>query len=351
MSRFAERAGVVPHVAGVAFAPARALVALAALATLGFPGCPDGVTEPGAANPRALSMSNCWPNDDGRSWTFAATTRQLDSEPFDFVPPSEPVPEVTLADARRLLSEPVRERGSGTSAYEFRMWFDGEVTTGSGVTTQFLVESFAAPPGGTDRPPASFERRFLARLAEARPDLRPRLDRAAATGGGPRWQWTPYFLHGYAFSKGPRHVGSYGDADTLLAWKFLESGLWPGLGFRHRLVPSLADDVWLHARVEGTRRVELRSGESVPNALEVTYLIDYGVATLTDSWGTVLGRYRIFDYGRVLYAPGIGPVHDVERRLACLGRGVTHGVAELELELLASSPGAPARLAARPPGR
>jgi len=308
----------------------------AAIASLGFPGCPENVTGPAGVASNQLTLSNCWPNDNGRYWQYATTSRSLEPEAFEPLPPDTPVPAITFGMARDLLDDDVVVWEGGLAKYKFRLQFEGLMTTGSGVTAQRLVESFpdivvlrGSPPG------ASFEARLLERIAAARPDLRARVARTGAATAEPGigWAWGPYFIHGYAWSKTPERIGTYGDVDTLLAWKFLESNVRPGATFRHQLVPSLADDVWLSAVVERTVAMSLPGGGRSANAIEVLYVLDYGTSYATDAMGVPIGVFRTFDYGRVTWAPGVGPVRDLERRLAHLGEGVTHGVNELELNL------------------
>lgn len=322
-------------------APRRARAALvsavlctAALATLGFPGCPDDVTGPTkGGGSSGLSMSNLWPNDDGRFWLYRTYSSSIEPEPFEYLPPNSTVPEITLGAARALLAQPVTAWGGVTEQYRFQMQFAGTMTTGSGVTAQFLAESYpdivlsAASPTGS-----AFPERLRDRIAEARPDLRARLGRPG-TGVAGRLAAGPLFIHGYAWSKTTARIGTYGDVDTLLAWKFLESNVHPGHTFRHPLVPSLASDIWLLASVERLVTVDLPDGGRVRNALEVLYVIDYGVGVAVDAMGNVTGQYRQFDYGKVVYVPGVGPVSDLERRMAFLGANMTHGYQELELRL------------------
>jgi len=336
-----------PRRARAALVPAA--LCLAALATLGFPGCPENVTGPGGGRVSSgLTLSSCWPNDDGHYWQYATTSRQLEPEPFTELPPDAEVPEITLGLVRSLLADDVVTWGGAVSNYEFRLEFDGDMTTGSGVTAQRLAESFPVPPIELAPAGASFEGRLLDRIAAARPDLRARLGRQgpSAAGGRIGWSYAPYFIHGYAWIKGPSWIGTYGDVDTLLAWKFLESNVRPGNTFRHRLVPSLAEDVWLIAGVERTVTVNVPGVGRSANAIEVIYAIDYGAAASVDAMGNVTGRYRPFDYGKVVYAPGIGPVSDLERRLAFLGEGVTHGFQELELHVKDTGVAVPGVLAA-----
>lgn len=332
-----------PRRARAAFVPVALCVA--ALATLGFPGCPENVTGPGSSD--ALTMSNCWPNDDGRYWQYASASQMLESEAFAYLPPNAQVPEVTLADARALLAQPVVAVPGSLDEYDFRLQFDGSMTTQSGVTAQRLVESFPGGPVAAGAAgDAALAERFLGRLAAARPDLRTRIARLApAAAEGRPLHWAPYLIHGYAWSKVPAWIGTYGDVDTLLAWKFLESMVRPGHTFRQRLVPSLASDVWLNASVERQVSVQAPGGGTVANAIEVLYLLDFGVGAAVDAMGNVTGLFRTFDYGTVVYAPGVGPVSVVERRFAYRGQATTHGLYLLEMNLGSTGVVAPGLLA------
>lgn len=335
--------------------PVRALagaaLCLAALASLGFPGCPDGVTGPGGTNPDALTMSNCWPNDDGRQWTYATTYQSLEFTGIPYTPLDQDVPGVTLADARRLLRMPVTPESGGAAAYQFQLRFDGMRTSQSGAVGQNLVETAILPGlGGAATVRTDSRGGFLARLAEARPDLRARLAAAgvapdpanSAPRAGRVPLASPNFIHGYVWEKTTAWIGTYGDIDQSLAWKFLESNLRVGHAFRHQLVPALASDVWLHASVERSVSVDVPGGRTVANAIEVLYLVDYGESVATDQSGTPFGKFRQFDYGQVVYAPGVGPVSDLERRMAFAGESHTLGLVLLELDLESTGVTAPA---------
>jgi hypothetical protein len=343
--------------------PFSVLIVLAALATLGFPGCPDSVTGPGGEARVSERLASLWPNDDGREWRFWIIKHPLASGELVLTPANKPLAQVTLADVRRLMRVTPPPGAETPEEYAYLMRFAGVVRTRSGVVAQNLDESFPYPvpsrsgtgmtAGWTGAAPnvsrdaaleAPLPDAFLARVAEARPDLRARLDasrpgwraRLARPGGAAIDKWTPILIHGYAWLLAPRHIGAYGDADTLLAWKYLESDLRPGHEFRFQLLPLVSDDLWLWGSVERELTVQVPGVGAVPNAIEVLYLIDYGDAQLTDEQGNPLGHFRTFDYGTVVYAPGVGPVSVIERRFAWAGGTGTLGVWQLDLSLLAS---------------
>jgi hypothetical protein len=336
-------------------AAARALAVLAALATLGFPGCSDSLTGPGGPDRVPERLASLWPNDDGRTWTFRTLKRPLASGELLLTPIDRPLAQVTLADARRMLRVAVPPGDARPEEYAYGMQFRGNVRTRSGVEAQNLYEWFppmsaAGLAGGVAvGAPAATGEAFLARVAEARPDLRGRLlamrpdlrARLEQPARAARDPWPPILVHGYAWRLAPRHIGAYGDADTLLAWKFLESDVRPGHEFHFQLLPLLADDLWLSASVERELALEVPGAGLVRDAIEVLYLVDYGDAVLTDGQGNARGHFRTFDYGTVVYAPGVGPVSVVERRFAWAGGTGTLGTWELDLSLLWS--GVPAR--------
>jgi hypothetical protein len=312
---------------------------LASLATLGFPGCADDLSAPGVDNPSAMRMVNLWPNDDQRFWYYAARVASLAYEPASMLPPGVTPRGVTVEDARRLLRDSVTFVGD-VAHVGYGLAFDGEITTQSGVSAQNLIElqSYPGAGGANAQGVLDFRSRLLARVAAARTDLRERISAlqpwltAAAPDRSERRGW-PLLIHGYAFRKTSTFIGTYGDVDTLLAWKFLDSDIHTGAEFEHQLVPSLASDVWLRALVDRRVEVTLPDGRVVIG-LDVIYVIDYGVSQATDPSGNVTGTYRQFDYGRVTYVPGVGPVKDWERQVAYATDGLTHGYYDARLDLV-----------------
>jgi hypothetical protein len=213
----------------------------------------------------------------------------------------------------------------------YRLQFRGRITTLSGAEGQNLVSDLhgakrAAPIATPDLRPSPFAPPpdcdpFLARLAEARPDLRARIEertgrscdarRRAAVDLGTNL--APLFLHGSCWARLEDRIGGYGDLDRELAWVYLTSDLAPGSTFRHQLVPALADDVFLHGRI--TRRLEVTTDAGTfRNCVECFYLIDYGIFAWTTETGQELGFSRIVDLGTITYAPGVGPVQSMEVR-------------------------------------
>jgi hypothetical protein len=294
---------------------------------VGPPGSTDTETQADAFATRSagrVTMSVLWPNEDGRRWDYSYDgyacepgSPVLHASPAE-VPPA-PAPEDVLgllgSRAQGAYPPPVGFVGDGscqaiTAPYALR--FDGAITTASGVTAQYLRESMPmAAPEAIRLAREPWEKRFLTRLAQARPDLRARLAAQGVTEPAPAWFHLPLFLHGYAWEKTAEYVGTYGDADQALAWKFLAAGVSPGSSFTHQLVPSLADDVFLHGYVVPKNRQWKLKG--CARDVQLVYVLDYGVAAATDDAGNVLGYLRGVAYGTVVYAPGVGPVLCAER--------------------------------------
>jgi hypothetical protein len=121
-----------------------------------------------------------------------------------------------------------------------------------------------------------------------------------------------FYLHGYAWEKTADYIGGYGDLNTLLSWKFLDRDLSPGHEFSLQLVPDLAADVYLRARILPRRSVVTEVGRFT-NCVECAYLIDYGVSEAVDEQGVSLGFFRNWDFASIIYAPDVGPVMSYQR--------------------------------------
>jgi hypothetical protein len=258
-------------------------------------------------------------------------------------------------------SQPIGEVFSiGLGTYELR--FSGYITTMSGVTAQNLMESIYRQEGGPSAvTQVAPEEAFLSRLMTARPDLKdkiaayvnsrhelklsgvglqPAFPSRNSVGSGvssPVAQGLPdpVLLHGYAWRKSDSWIGTYGDLDTLLAWKFLESPLIPAHEFTFRLVPSLADDVFEHCRILRMLSFQTEAGV-FRNAIECLYVIDYGILSWSNMENPEIGYSRAFDYGTVVYAPTVGPVYCYERKFVEPGDPLTLGAGDLELSLIAA---------------
>ena len=68
--------------------------------------------------------------------------------------------------------------------------------------------------------------------------------------------------------------------------------------------------------------------------LECLYVIDYGVMEYRNELGDPLGYVRFFDYGTVIYAPGVGPVYSYERWMVEPGDPITTGLGDLTISLV-----------------
>ncbi len=313
-------------------APLALLALPATIAVLLMPaGCKDDEPTKPQEKPVLASM---WLNEDGRFWSFDATVRQWGTGfETDFSPVSIPLP--SLSELAALAAEREYPEPATVSTGTFRLQFTDSLTTGSGVRRQNLVESLTFDPAvlATASQTGST---FLRQLAIARPDLRSRI--AARTGSGPSLAGgvQSLILHGGAWEKTADWIGGYGDLNQQLAWKYLDSDLSTGHEFVLQLVPDLASDVYLRARVLGPIRVETPSGVYL-RAIEVFYVIDYGESQATDESGNPLGYSHSVGYGSIAFAPGVGPVASYERPLATWGpNGLGAGNGELQFRLRSS---------------
>lgn len=285
----------------------------------------DKVTNPQPGAPLA-SIATVWPNDDGHSWQYRyVVERWQDSSSVGlFANASQVPPAPSLTAIQGLLGTLPKGDSANTDTTTLSLQFMGEVMTFSGVIAQYL----AVTPGPVSRPAlASTGGRdpFLAQLREARPDLRARID--ARIGAAPATLGTqisgPIFLPGYAWQKRSNDIIAYGDIDTLPSWTYLKADLVAGAEFSHHLIPLLVNDVYLHARIVGYQPVTTPAG-IYSKAIEVLYLLDYGVATLTDEQGQPTASYRDISFGTVSYVDSVGPVACSERALVRVGVNHTY---------------------------
>jgi hypothetical protein len=302
---------------------------IAALLAAGVVGCNDDTTGISKSwtngikftSSLAPTIENIWPNDDQTAWSYDYVLRVKDGwsqAVYDSLDDVPPLPD--WGDVSRFLDMRLSGRDVYRTAATYGMRFDGQKTSGAGVTAQNLEVTVAVGDEGaaalSKAAPAHNE--FLTRLYLARPDLRPKLAHLLAhpVADVPPAIWTPIFVHGGVWEKTARWIGTYGDIDQLLAWKFLTDDLSPGSEFTHQLVPSVADDIFLHCRIVGWKRIETDVGRFA-RALDCLYLVDYGVSSpFTPEGHPTTGYVRSFSYGRVTYAPTVGPAYCHERPMA-----------------------------------
>jgi hypothetical protein len=251
----------------------------------------------------------------------------------DDVPPAPTLDEVAaLLSAHSIGESP--ESWDGT----LRLEFDGEATTPTGMAGQNLQETvFFAETRSLPRrlPPGES---LLISLARARPDLRGRLaidlDRSGQSLETPGF--SPVLICGGVWEKSDTAIVMHSYLDTIPAWKFLEVPLVTGHEFIHPLARPFADDMFLRARYRHIGNFQTR-GWHHENALEVLYLIDWGIGTVVVGAGDVVGYYRLFDYGTVVYVPGIGPVFSYERKYVDATRPFSSGYGDLTVRLVGTA--------------
>jgi hypothetical protein len=280
--------------------------------------CDDEPTPP---PPPAVTLDSAWPNADSLQWNYDVTSRAWWDVPLGslYATPEEVPPLPPLQDLAARLATPNPDPPDSVVTSGYRLRFNGTGMTGSGATGQHLVaEVFAAAHAATSPCTDGFSHR----LATARPDLRPRIaatrpDRWREHGDGlPR----PLFLHGgVLYEKTAAHIGAYSYLNgPHLAWKWLEADVTPGHEFVLQLAPTMADDIFLHGRVLGSRTVSVPSG-TYDRIVDVVYAVDWGVVQVRDEANDPLGYLRVYDYGSIAYAADVGPVESVERTITLQG--------------------------------
>ena len=299
-------------------------------------GCADDT-----GNGRRVDLGNSWPNDDGRYWVYDYLgSRWSDLLNISAYPnPGDVPPAPSLDEAVALLQQPLEGTPLSTSQGTYRLQFNGMTTTGSGAVGQNLqswldeVPIAATNAGNRTASPGrgAEESGFLAQLRRARPDLAEKA-LGPAIRAGLMVPLPPTFLFGGAFEKSDAYTGLYGDLDLDLAWKYLEADLDIGHEFILQLIPSLANDVYLQARVHAKRFIDSQMGAPF-HALEVIYMIDFGILELLNPDASLIGYSRAFSIGNIVYIADVGPVWSEERNLYFVGATPTRPFEALTLDL------------------
>ncbi len=285
------------------------------------------------------TLDNVWPNADGTTWQYQHEERQWswdvtfyatrDAVPILPLPSWEEV--FTLVESRT----PVEPFGIEQGLYTLA--FDGMVITGSGVEAQNLTEQLviAPPPPPPGDAPSDLGSTVVTGSGERIPrgSLTPFLD---LPGRASTVAESPMFLHGGPWEKTSEYIGTYGDLDQRLTWKFLTRNLSVGSQFTYQLVPLFKDDMFLRCLVWRQFSVETDLGV-LKNAVDCLYILDWGVSAVTNVQGDLLGYVRFIDYGRVIYAPTVGPVYCYERLAVEPGDPPSAGLGDLTERLTATS--------------
>ncbi|MDO9695462.1 MAG: hypothetical protein Q7W56_12090 [Candidatus Latescibacteria bacterium] len=269
--------------------------------------CPDPALQP--------TMANLWPHEDGTGWIYDLVHNVY----WRPVAPDPVAPMPTLQELHDALSVAPDGNAYEVSRGLFRLRFEGEVTTASGVTAQSLVGTYFDdddPRRNWNAGAADGERRLLRLIARGRPDLR---DRILARLGETEADLKNierssgfYFLHGYAFAYEDSGYYGYGDGNESHSWVYLEGDLEVGAQFSMQLVPDLIDDIWLYGQVWSIADRTV-AGVEWRNVLECMYAIDMGIQEATNDEGEVVGHYRSYIYCATFFAPGFGPIMSRER--------------------------------------
>ena len=315
-------------------------------------GCDDDedcVNCPGPAP--SPTLQNVWPNADSSSWTYDYQMRQWEAD-VTIYPTRAQVPTTSPSwtEIFDLCESHAPQTPFAITDRVYTMKFNGMTTTGAGVTAQNL-ETALEVVGGANAGQIAAARTpaLLRRLYAARPDLREKIlsslgqisenDRAGwstISGAPAQIEEFPILVHGGPWEKASNYIGTYYNDVVRLAWKFLTSNLFTGSEFSYQLMPNFAEDLVLHCRVYRRMTVTAPAG-TFQQALDCLYWLDYGITTVTDVYGDPKGYIRTYGYGRVIYAPTVGPVHSYERWGVEPGDPPSGGFMDITIDLTASS--------------
>lgn len=314
------------------YTKALALLVLCFLVFLKLTGCGSDSCGPQTCHCE-ISLDNIWPNDDGRGWEYKYTWRTWDDACQMYPDINDVPPAPSLDKIEDLLGSHPIGPDVTTRIGTYTMGFDGDSTTMSGATAQALRDTAYFPEKTLAAPGNMISTRaFLATYVTQR------VAGSGAVRGGELDLLNdivltphPILIHGGAWEKTDEYIGTYGDIDTDLAWKFLEADLCAGSEFTFELSASIGGGMYAHCRVLGNTSVETDMGH-FENGLDCMYMVDLGVMTYAGEHGA-FGYRRHITYGNVIYVPDVGPVCSYERFLVCVDSTLSHGAGDMELSL------------------
>jgi hypothetical protein len=244
------------------------------------------LTAPATAQPP--TMDELWPNQDGRSWTYAQRWEDLEN------------PQVI--DTRT------------------RIYFDGTTVAAPDIQTQYLRQALLSGSATAMSLEPALADPFLRQLWMARPDLQTKIFRAVAQVGADAPCPSTAAPGTYAvllqgeltYLKRPDEIAAWRcNAPNTRAWLWLVSDLTLGNTFTLQLIPDVTSDIFLHGKIAAIEPVTVPAG-TFQDCVRVDYVIDYGFSECADDQGNVTGSFRSETRGRVHYAPGVGPVESFE---------------------------------------
>lgn len=226
------------------------------------------------------TLESLWPNDDGTKWTYDFAGWDL---PF-----------------------PAGLPGADTWDGEATLTLAGTTQTAGGPAQNLVGWHTEAVPSKPGLPISSLMRNVW----RARPDLREAIAEKARRepASAAAQNWVPILLHEGYFMKLADRIEMWQPTWTHSTWTYVTDALGNGQMFSQQLIPELANDVFLYGNVASNNAMVTVPAGTFPNAVKISYIVDYGVSDLLDEQGQTIGTYRSRTLGWVHYVPEVGPV-------------------------------------------
>jgi hypothetical protein len=286
------------------------------LATL-LAGCRDDGTSSAAIewiDTPTPALDNIWPDQDGNSWQYEYVYLQANRSTvylFETLADLPPAPSFEQAFAH---FQPRRLSAPADATRSYSVGFRGIGSTISGATGPEIVGDLAAVRSLASDP-------VLRWLTQMRPDLAPELRARGmdlATGRKAAI-FEPHFVHSGIWHRDAESIGYFNDLDRQARFRIAEADFTEGHEWSIQLIPSIAPDVVLHARVlQAVRRVT--EAGAYRTVVPVFYLVEAGIAEARTDTGDIYGYARAVSAAHVEYAPGIGPVYWREWNSVSIGK-------------------------------
>jgi hypothetical protein len=254
------------------------------------------------------TIQNLWPDEDGSQWIYELAIGGSRAIEFPIFETPEEVPEQPSFEEIIAMLPDARLIGPDVIEGMYEVEIDGMGRTDSGARGKRMLSELmlAGPSPVVPKPTWALE--------DATRLLTGKRSTSSSAKGEEFERITPIlFISDGIWTKTSEYIGYYNDLDQDLRFRLAVADLSIGNEWSIQTVPSIADYVWLHARILDSVNVDTPMGEFL-SIVRILYVFDTGVQQMRDPFGSTHTYFRPLIYAIVDYAPTYGPVHFREMR-------------------------------------